>query len=82
MLVKLESPNILLKAVEIISELVLEVRIKLNEFGLSITAMDPANVSMVSFRLPRSAFSQFDLGENPREVIGVNLEDLKIILKR
>lgn len=82
MLVKLENPNLLSKAIEIISELVLEVRIKLNEFGLSITAMDPANVSMVSFRLPRSAFSQFDLGENPKEVIGVNLEDLKRILKR
>jgi len=82
MLVKLENPNILSKAVDIISELVLEVRIKLNEFGLSIIAMDPANVSMVSFRLPRSAFSQFDLGENPKEVIGVNLEDLKRILKR
>jgi proliferating cell nuclear antigen len=81
MLVKLENPSVLAKAVEIISELVLEVRIKMNEFGLSITAMDPANVAMVGFKLPKSAFSQFDLGAD-NEVLGVNLEDLKRILKR
>jgi proliferating cell nuclear antigen len=79
MLLKLDTPSMLTKAVEIISELVLEVRIKLNEFGLSITAMDPANVSMVNFRLPRSSFSQFESGT---EVLGVNLDNLKKILKR
>ena len=81
MLVKLENPVVLAKAVEIISELVLEVRVKMNEFGLSITAMDPANVAMVGFKLPKSAFSQFDLGAD-NQVLGVNLEDLKRILKR
>ena len=53
MLVRLENPALLSRVVEIISELVTEVRIKVNESGLSITAMDPANVSMVRFMLPR-----------------------------
>jgi proliferating cell nuclear antigen len=79
MLVKLDNPLLLSKAVELISELVTEVRIKVNEFGMSITAMDPANVSMVGFRLPKSAFSQFESGP---EVLGVNLDGLKRILKR
>ncbi|MCK4552738.1 proliferating cell nuclear antigen (pcna) [Candidatus Pacearchaeota archaeon] len=79
MLVKLENPALLSKAVEIISELVTEVRIKVNEFGMSITAIDPANVAMVEFKLPKSAFSQF---ETDSEVLGVNLDDLKRILKR
>ena len=79
MRVKLENPALLAKAVELISELVTEVRIKINEFGLSISAIDPANVAMVGYKLPKSAFSEFESGI---EVLGVNLDDLKKILKR
>jgi len=79
MLVKLDKPLVLSKAVEIISELVTEVRIKFSEFGLSIVAIDPANVAMVGFRLGKSVFSQFESGE---EVIEINLDNLKQILKR
>jgi len=79
MLVKLENPILLSKAIELISELVTEVRIKVNDFGMSITAMDPANVSMVGFKLPKSAFSRFESGP---EILGVNLDNLKKILRR
>jgi len=79
MLVKLEKPEMLSKAIELISELVTEVRIKFNEFGMSITAIDPANVAMVGFKLPKSAFSEF---ESKNETLGINLDDLKRILKR
>ena len=44
MLVKLDNPVLLARAVEIISELVTEVRMKVGEFGMSISAMDPAPV--------------------------------------
>jgi len=79
MLVKLDDPSLLSKVIEIISELVTEVRVKVNEFGMSITAIDPANVAMVKFRIPKSAFSQFETGN---EVLGINLDSLKRILKR
>ena len=79
MLVKLENPSQLTKAIEIISDLITEVRIKVNEFGMSITAMDPATVSMVNLKVPKSAFSQFESGN---EVLGVNLDNLKQILRR
>jgi len=79
MLIKLEKPIVLSRAIEIISELVTEVRIKFNEFGLSIVAIDPANVAMIGFRIPKTAFSQFESGE---EVLGINLDSLKRILKR
>lgn len=79
MLIELKNPILLLKAVELISELVTEVRLKVNEFGLSISAMDPANVAMVGFKLPRSAFSKF---ETDTEVLGINLDSLKRVLKR
>ena len=78
---KLEKPDLLCKAVELISELVTEVRIKVGEYGMSIVAIDPANVAMVGFKLPKAVFSQFELGE-AGEVLGVNLDDLKRILKR
>ncbi len=79
MLVKLQNPGLLSRVIEIISELVMEVRVKVNDSGLSITAMDPANVSLVKFVLPKSAFSAFETGE---EVLGINLDNLKRILKR
>jgi len=80
MLVKLDTPQVLSRAVEIISELVVEVRIKVNESGMNIVAIDPANVAMVEFKLPRTAFSQFEIESN--DVLGVNLDNLKRILKR
>jgi len=79
MLIKLENPLLLAKAVDIISELVTEVRINVNEFGMSITAMDPANISMVNFKIPKSSFSQFEV---EKEVLGINLDNLKQILRR
>jgi proliferating cell nuclear antigen len=79
MLLKLDNPLLLSKVIELISELVIEVRLKVSEAGMSITAMDPANVSMIGFRLPKSAFSGF---ETDPEVLGINLDNLKRILKR
>ncbi len=77
--VKLENPGTLSKAIDIISELVMEVRVKVDNEGMSITAMDPANVAMVHFVLPKSAFSDFETDE---ETLGVNLDGLKKILRR
>jgi proliferating cell nuclear antigen len=79
MKIKLENSVLLSKGVELISELVTEVKVKVDDLGLSITAIDPANVAMVHFRIPKTAFSQFEVG---REILGVNLDSLKRILKR
>jgi proliferating cell nuclear antigen len=79
MRIKLENASTLSKAVELISELVTEVKIRLNEYGLSITAIDPANVAMVALKIPKKSFSEFDSGN---ETLGVNLDSLKRILKR
>lgn len=79
MLVKLENPLLLSKVVEIISEIVTEVRVKISEFGMSITAMDPANVSMLNLKIPKSSFSQF---ESDNETLGINLDNFKQVLKR
>src|SRR3989344_32662 len=80
MLLKLESPKLLADIVSIISELVTEVRIKINKEGMSLTAIDPANVAMVYFKVPADLFSQFNIEKE--EVLGVNLENLKSVLRR
>lgn len=79
MILKLDSPKLLSDAIDIISNVVVEVRIKLLEDGLSIIAVDPANVALVIFRLPKETFTEYNSGN---EVWGVNLSDLKKILKR
>ena len=79
MLVKLDNPILFSKSIDLISELVLEVRLKFGDFGMSITAIDPANVSIVHFRIPKSAFSVYEAGA---ESLGVNLDNLKKILRR
>jgi proliferating cell nuclear antigen len=60
--------------------MVLEVRIKVNNEGLSITAIDPANVAMILFKLPADAFSELEVEKE--EVLGVSLDNLKAVLRR
>ncbi len=79
MLLRIEKPKLLAEAIAIISELVIEVRLRVDKNGLSIVAIDPANVALVSFRLPRETFTEFEADE---EVIGLNLESFKAVLKR
>ena len=81
MQIKLENPLLLSKVVELISALVIEVKFKIDNSGMSVVAIDPANVAMVRFFLSKDAFSQFDL-DSKQEIWGVNLEDLKKILRR
>ena len=60
--------------------MVLEVRMKVSKEGMSIIAIDPANVGMISFKLPASAFSELDV-EN-EEILGISLDSLKAVLRR
>lgn len=79
MLAKLNNPKILSDAISIISELVTEVKLKVNKDGLSIIAVDPANVALVSFVLPATSFSDIKADD---ETIGISLESFKSVLKR
>jgi proliferating cell nuclear antigen len=80
MLLKLDHPKLFSEIISIISELVLEVRIKVSKEGMSIIAIDPANVAMVVFKLPNNAFTDFEIEKE--EVLGVSLESLKAVLRR
>jgi proliferating cell nuclear antigen len=80
MLLKLDHPKLFSEIISIISELVLEVRLRVNNEGMRIIAIDPANVAMVSFKFPLSAFSAIEVEKE--EVLGVSLENLKAVLRR
>lgn len=79
MIAKLDEPRIVADVISILSELVAEVKLQFDSQGMSIIAIDPANVALVSFKIPASAFSQF-IAE--KETLGLNLDNLKAVLKR
>jgi proliferating cell nuclear antigen len=80
MLLKLNEPKLLADSISLISELVSEVKLKITRAGLNIVAVDPANVALVSLKFPAALFSEFKTEEE--ENLGLNLEDLKQILRR
>src|SRR3989344_8077472 len=80
MRLKLEDPRILAHLIGIISELVTEVRLKITKEGMSLTAIDPANIAMVHFKVPTELFSQFEVDKD--EILGINLDNLKSVLRR
>jgi proliferating cell nuclear antigen len=80
MKLKLENPKLLSDIITIISDLVTEVKIKVTKDGMSLTAVDPANVAMIHFKMPADLFSEFEL-EN-QEILGLNLDNLKAVLRR
>ena len=80
MRLKLQSPKLLSDIISIISELVAEVKLKITKEGISVTAIDPANVAMIYFNMPADLFSEYQVEKD--EVLGVNFESLKSVLRR
>ncbi len=76
----LAEPKYLKNPVAIISELVNEVVIKIDKEKIELIAMDPANVALINFKLLSSAFVEYSVDEEIE--IGVNLDNLKQILRR
>jgi proliferating cell nuclear antigen len=80
MLLKLDHPKLFSEIIGIISDFILEVRIKINRDGMRIIAIDPANVAMIIFKLPASAFSELEV--DGEEILGLSLDSLKAVLRR
>jgi proliferating cell nuclear antigen len=70
------SASTLRDALDSVSVLVDECKVRLNEDGLSIRAVDPANVGMVDLSLDSAAFESYEADGG---VIGVNLTRLEDI---
>lgn len=76
----LAEPRLLKESVAIISELVNEVTFKVDKNQIELIAMDPANVTMVLFKLLSSAFAEYTIDKSVD--VTVNLESLNQVLKR
>ena len=80
MFLKLDNPKLLYDSISLLSELVLEVKAKITKQGFEITAIDPANVALVSLKIPAKVFSRYEFDKE--QELGLNLEDLKQVLRR
>jgi len=76
----LAEPKYFKDSISIISDLVSEAKFKVTKDGLELVAMDPANVAMVAFRLLSSSFTEYNVEKE--EELAINLQNLKMILKR
>ena len=76
----LAEPRLLKESMNIISELVNEVTLKIDQDKIELIAIDPANVAMIDFKLLSSAFVEYTV-EKPEE-LAINLDHLKSVLKR
>lgn len=76
----LAEPKYLKESISIISDLVNEARIRVTTNSMELVAMDPANVSMVIFKLLASCFVEYDIEKDAD--LGINLSNLKQILRR
>jgi proliferating cell nuclear antigen len=76
----LAEPGLLKDPISIISDLVTEAQFVVTTNGVELKAMDPANVAMVIFNLLSSSFVEYDVKQEQR--LGLNLNDLKQVLKR
>jgi len=71
---------ILKAAIDSIVSLVEEGEFELKEDGLHLKAMDPSQISMVSFTMPKAAFEEYSIPEEMR--IGINLAQFSSVLSR
>ena len=77
---KLDNARYWRDCVEAIVSLVDEGLFSISKEGIGLKAMDPSGISMISFFMPSSAFSKFEI-EKPMS-IGLNLDNLSKIMTR
>jgi len=67
-------------SIDAISNLVDEGVFDITDEGISLRAMDPSQISMISFSMPKSIFSSYEVSEDTK--IGVDIEQLSAVLSR
>ncbi|MCD4739814.1 proliferating cell nuclear antigen (pcna) [archaeon] len=67
------------KCIDAISTLIDEGEFVANDQGLSLRAMDPSQIAMVDFQLPKTAFESYSSNTTK---LGVNMEDFATVMSR
>ncbi|MDE1823955.1 MAG: proliferating cell nuclear antigen (pcna) [Candidatus Micrarchaeota archaeon] len=78
--IKLDNAKYWRDCVASIVSLVDEGLFNVTKEGISLKAMDPSSISMVSFFMPEKAFSKYSVDKSTN--VGLNLENLSKILSR
>ncbi len=76
--IKIDDARYWKNCVDSIVNLIDEGTFAIAKDGISLKAMDPSGISMVSFYMPNKAFSKYDVDKNAS--IGLNLENFDKIL--
>lgn len=76
--IKIEDARYWKSCIDSIVSLIDEGSFSITKEGISLKAMDPSSISMVSFFIPNKAFSTYEVDKNTS--VGLNLENLGKIL--
>ena len=76
----LDKPKTFKDGISILSDIITESTIDATPEGLEVEAMDPANVSKVTFTIPKSRFQTYDVGDDTS--LAINFNNLRKILRR
>lgn len=78
--IKIDNAKYWKECVSAIVSLVDEGLFIISKEGISLKAMDPSSISMISFYMPNKAFSKFTIDKNVS--LGLNIDNLNKILSR
>ena len=76
--IKIDDAKYWRNCVEAINSLIDEGSFSITKDGISLKAMDPSGISMVSFTIPNKAFSKYNVEKSTS--VGLNLDNLSKIL--
>jgi len=68
------------KAIDAVSVLIDEAELIVSKDGLRLKATDPSQISMIDFRMPKEAFSEYKIEAETK--IGLDLDYLSQVLNR
>ena len=77
---KLDNARYWRDCVEAIVSLVDEGTFSISKDGISLRAMDPSGISMISFGMPSKAFSKYEIDKS--QDVGLNIDNLSKIMSR
>ncbi|GGM65797.1 DNA polymerase III sliding clamp [Thermogymnomonas acidicola] len=64
---------------DLLNTVVTEAKLKIDQSGITVKAVDPAHVAMISLEIPKGAFSEYQV--ESEEEIAIDVERLKSVIK-
>lgn len=76
----LSDAKLFRQSIDAMVDLIKDAEFVINEYGVSLKAIDAAQIAMVLFNMPKDVFEKYDVSNTTK--LGVNLPSLASILKR